>query len=153
MSADPERLKSQRCWAVILLMPFATMFLAMVAYVVLHHALGIPEWQLKDGLVAVPASMLEAIFWVLFIVSVQYLVLLRVYRLDWRAVLLDRARAKSQRTNGVPATLSAIAGFALALASSRSLIAADIFSGAASWVFAMVSATNGLLIAPLINLG
>lgn len=145
--------RSKRYWALILFTPFTTMILAMMAYVIIHHFAGLPEWRLKDGLIAVPASMLEALFWVLFVVLLQYLILLRVYRLDFRTALSSRAEPKSQKTNGVPATLAALSGFALALALSRTLVAADLFSGAASWVFAVLSAVDGLLIGPLINLG
>ena len=153
MSDEYEYLVSRRFWFVMLLMPFAAIFLAMSAFAVVHGYLGVAEVQAINSLGDIWAAAIQALIWIAVTLAPQYVILFRVYALDIRSAFRAQATFASYSLGGVPTMIASGAGLVMALALGRALFGNDLFRDAVSNVFVMLALLQGMLFASLADLG
>lgn len=153
MTDDFEYLVSRRFWSVMLLMPFAAIFLAMSAFAVVHGYLGVDQVQAINSLGDLGAAAIEALIWIAVTLAPQYAILFRVYALDIRSAFRAQARFAWYSLGGIPSMIASSVGLVLALVLGVTLFGNDVFNDAVSNVFAILAIFQGLLIASLADLG
>ena len=153
MRDEYEYLVSRRFWSIMLLMPFAAIFLAMSAFAVVHEYLGAAEVHATDSLGRIGATAIEALIWMAVTLAPQYVILFRVYALDIRSAFRAHATIALHSIGGIPTMIASVAGLVLALTLGRTLFGNDVFKDAVSDVFAVLAIVQGLLIATLADLG
>lgn len=139
-----------RYWTVMVTMPFATVFLTISGYAILHGYLDVPEARLYDDFGGV---ILEAIGWIAAVIVPQSVVVLLIYKLDAGILFSAQARDESRSIGGTPAGIAGLCALVITLLLWRAVFAADLFAGSAFTVLMLLSVLQGLIVSPLVDFG
>lgn len=146
----PTAPSARRYWLVILVLPFASLLLAMFGYALLHGPLGLPEAQAGARPWAV---LLEAVAWLTGVSVLEGALLLRFYGLRAGAAVTEILTVISCSTGRFPAMASGLAGAFLGFVLWREIIDVTLYSGTASAAFIVLAGLQAPLIAPLADMG